>query len=170
MPFLSLLKPDLQLDSVYQLDLSALRRRGIRGIIFDLDSTLVPWGFSQFDPETLEFLSDLKAKGFKLGFLSNRKGHGRQALRASLDGHPFFFKARKPLRTGFRRLLRTMDLSASEAAVVGDQLFTDILGGKRLGLLTILVQSVDPTREPYLIRLRRWAERWILRSLIHPSD
>jgi len=162
MSLLHLLQPDLRLDSVQELDTQALRRRGIRGLIFDLDSTLVPWGFSQFDPDMLQFLRDLKAEGLMLGFLSNRKGDGREALRASFDGHPFLFRARKPLRSGFTRLLNAMELSAPEVAVVGDQLFTDILGGKRLGFFTILVQSFDPTREPYLIRARRWIEELIL--------
>ena len=164
-----LLQPDQRLDSVFRLDTGALHIRGIRGIIFDLDSTLGPWGFAQFDPKILRLLSDLDAQGFALGFLSNYGGQGREALRASLNGRPLLFKARKPQRAGFVRLLNAMKLPAAEVAVVGDQLFTDIWGAKRLGLFAILVPSVDLSCEPRLMGLRRRIEQIVLGLLARPT-
>jgi HAD superfamily phosphatase (TIGR01668 family) len=163
------LRPDQRLDSVFQLDTGALRRSGIRGIIFDLDSTLGPWGFARFDPKILRFLRALDGQGFALGFLSNHGGQGREALQASLDGRPLLFKARKPQRAGFVQLLNVMKLSASEVAVVGDQLFTDIWGAKRLGFFAILVPSVDLSCEPRLMGLRRRIEQIVLHLLARPT-
>lgn len=166
---LPLLRPDQRVDSIFRLDTRALRGRGIRGIIFDLDSTLGPWGFAQFDPQVLRFLRDLDSQGFSLGFLSNHGGQGREALRASLDGRPLLFKARKPQRAGFVRLLNAMKLSAPEVAVVGDQLFTDIWGAKRLGLFAVLVPSVDLSCEPRLMGVRRRIEQIALSLLARPA-
>lgn len=162
---LRLLRPDQQLDSVLQLDLTALRARGIRGIIFDLDSTLGPWGFRELAPATMQFLRDLAAQGFRLGFLSNHGGRGREALQASLEGHPILFGARKPQRAGFLRLLSALELPAPQVAVVGDQLFTDIWGAKRLGLYAVLVHSVDLSCEPRHMELRRRVEQLVLKLL-----
>lgn len=155
--------PDERRDSVYEVDLQALWDRGVRGIIFDLDNTLGPWGFTNLDGQALRLLQTVKARGFRLGFLSNHEGNGRETLLPSLDGNPIVFDARKPARAGFEKLLERLQLTPKEAAMVGDQLFTDVWGAKRLGLYTILVQPVAPEREGPFVRLRRWLERLILR-------
>lgn len=156
------LLPDERRDSVYELDLEGLWNRGVRGIIFDLDNTLGPWGFSELDGQVLRFLQSVKTQGFRLGFLSNHEGDGRQRLLASLDGQPVVFKAGKPCAAGFRRLLQRMDLPPKQVAMIGDQIFTDVFGAKRLGLYTILVRPVDPTREDIFVRFRRFLERIVL--------
>ncbi len=160
---IGVLLPDEQRDSVYELDLEGLWNRGVRGIIFDLDNTLGPWGFSELDGQVLRFLRSVKTRGFQVGFLSNHEGDGRQRLLASLDGQPVVFSAGKPCASGFRRLLQRMNLSPKQVAMIGDQIFTDIFGAKRLGLYTILVRPVDPAREDAWVRFRRFLERIILR-------
>jgi len=163
-------RPDQQLDSAAQLRPEALRARGIRGIIFDLDSTLGPWGFTRLPPELPSFLNQLEQQGLSLAFLSNHSGRGRQALRESLGGRPLIFRAGKPRPSGFLRLLKLLGLPAAQVAMVGDQLFTDIWGAKRLGLWAILVPSLAPAREPWPMRPRRWLERavlWLLELLCH---
>jgi HAD superfamily phosphatase (TIGR01668 family) len=155
--------PDEQLDSVYDLDLERLWTRGVRGIIFDLDNTLGPWGFERLDESALRWLQTIKERGFRLGFLSNHGGNGREELFESLNGHPVVFNAGKPRRAGYRRVLERLKLSPREVIMVGDQLFTDIWGAKRLGLHTILVQPVAPEREGPLVGFRRWLERVLLR-------
>ncbi len=157
------LLPDEQRDSVYELDLDGLWTRGIRGIIFDLDNTLGPWGFPKLDGEVRRWLKGVEARGFRIGFLSNHEGDGREELWVSLNRHPVVFRAAKPRLGGYRRMLEGMGLPPEAVAMVGDQLFTDILGAKRLGLYAILVRPVAPEREEGFARLRRWLERQILR-------
>lgn len=155
--------PHQHLPSVIELDLDDLRGRGIRGIIFDLDNTLGSWGFTEWDERVLAWLAGVEAAGFRLAFLSNDAGIDRDAVRAGLDGHPLRFSAGKPGASGFREMLRALDLNAPEVAMVGDQIFTDVLGARRVGLHTVLVRPVDPHNETRSTRLRRWLERQILR-------
>jgi len=170
MKLASKLLPDEQLGSVFDLDPEGLRVCGIRGIIFDLDNTLGAWGFEHIDERTLRWLRELQEQGFRIGFLSNHQGGGRQRLRERLKGHPVVFSAGKPRRRGFRQVLDELGLAPHEVAMVGDQLFTDIWGAKRLGLYTVLVKPVAPEDEGVLTRLRRWLERMILRLGSHLSS
>jgi len=158
----SKLLPDEQLGSVFELDLEGLRARGVRGIIFDLDNTLGAWGFERMDEQTIKWLVAIQERGFKIGFLSNHQGGGREGILEDLN-HPVVFSARKPRRSGFREILSQLGLAPHEAAMVGDQLFTDVWGAKLLGLYTILVEPVAPEREGPFTRARRWLERRILR-------
>ncbi|MGQ9477102.1 MAG: YqeG family HAD IIIA-type phosphatase [Candidatus Bipolaricaulia bacterium] len=155
------LLPDEELASVFELDPSRLRRAGKRGIIFDLDNTLGRRGAQGLEGAILELLTKLEKEGFLIGILSNDEGLKREELRAKLRGYPIYFNARKPRREGFRQLLREMGLAPEEAVMVGDNLFTDIWGAKRLGIYAILVRPFDP-HEPFHIRLIRLAARLVL--------
>lgn len=156
--------PDEQRQSVYDLDLEQLRSRGIRGIIFDLDNTLGPWGFTQWENRVLRWLSRVVHQGFSVGYLSNDPGEGRHELIATLDGQPVVFDAGKPRSRGFQKVLQRLSLPPERSAMVGDQLFTDVWGAKRLGMYTVLVQPVDPSLEGIWTRARRRLERLILRA------
>ena len=157
------LSPDLILDSIYELDLEKLKKRGIRGIITDLDNTLVLWNAQEIEEPLQHWFQDLKDAGFKVCILSNNSS-GRVQEFAALAGVPAVSKAVKPRRTGFRRALGQMGLQAGETAVLGDQIFTDILGGNRTGLFTILVTPLSQ-KEFFGTRLVRQVERILLRKL-----
>jgi hypothetical protein len=160
---LQLLLPDERLSSIHDLDFKALAKRGIEGIIFDLDNTLGAWGFTRMEEKTLDYLQGVKRQGFRLGFLSNDHGEGREAVQQSLADHPMIFNARKPTRSGYREILENFKLQPHQTAMVGDQIFTDIFGAKRLGIYTIMVDPVDPKIEDRAVRFRRLLERQILR-------
>ena len=157
------LLPHERRGSVYQLDLEALWARGVRGIIFDFDNTLGPWGFERLDGQALRWLKTIQEHGFRVGFLSNHEGDRRKELLDSLDGHPVVFDAGKPRPSGYRSLLSKLGLPPHQVVMVGDQIFTDIWGAKRLGIYTVLVRPVSPEREGLIVRLRRLLERLILR-------
>lgn len=153
--------PDEQLDSVFQLAPQRLKARGKRGIIFDLDNTLGKRGARKLEKRVLELFAKLEEEGFLIGVLSNDEGVKKERLLAKLDDYPVYLNAQKPRRRGFRRLLEEMGLRPEEAVMVGDTLFTDIWGAKRLGIYSILVRPVDP-HEPPLIKLGRLAARLLL--------
>lgn len=158
--FLELLYPQQQLDSIFDLDTAALRSRGIRGIIADMDNTLVPWYDRTVYPRLVSWLARLKKEGFRLCIVSNntRERGGKLALEL---GIPAVWYAIKPRRRAFRRALQIMDLGAPETAVLGDQIFTDVLGGNRLGLYTILVAPISD-KEFIWTRFIRRLERRVL--------
>jgi len=111
---------------------------GIKGILFDLDNTIIRRDADQFPPEVSEYLNKLRRHGFKMGIISNNRRKRVSAI-AGLLQVPSVHRAVKPLVRPFRKALKMLGTSAWETALVGDQIFTDILGGNLAGLHTILV-------------------------------
>lgn len=136
-----LLVPDDYRPSVYDIDLKALRDRGIRGIILDLDNTLVQWNHPEPTEPLERWLGEVRKAGFRACIVSNNAG-GRVRSFAERLEVPGISKAVKPRRGSFRRAMSLMGTSPHETVVVGDQIFTDVLGAKRLGLYAILVKPV----------------------------
>jgi uncharacterized protein len=158
----SLLAPDLSLKNIFEIDIEQLEKQGIRGIITDMDNTLVPWSDRTVYPRLAGWFANLKEKGFKLVIVSNNSGdHGAQLAR-DLE-LPAIWYAIKPRRRAFRKALEIMELSTSEVAVVGDQIFTDVLGGNRLGLYTIHVEPISE-KEFYWTKMMRMFERLVFRQ------
>jgi HAD superfamily phosphatase (TIGR01668 family) len=143
-PVLKKLCPKLQADSVVELNLAELRHRGIAGIIFDLDNTLVEWKKDELAPEVLQFVRDAKTLGFKLAILSNALEYRVEAIARMLE-IPYISRAVKPRKSPFRKAMEIMGTLPETTAVVGDQIFTDILGGNRLRLYTIWISPLSPT-------------------------
>ena len=159
-----LLCPDQHLNSIFELDPEQLRAKSIKGIIIDMDNTLISRNNRAICPRLRCWLSWLKEEGFYLCIVSNNiPGRRRAKLALDLD-IPAIWYAVKPRRRPFRKALEKMKLSAGEAAVIGDQIFTDVLGGNRLGLYTILVIPIS-AKEFIWTRLMRRLEQLILNSL-----
>jgi HAD superfamily phosphatase (TIGR01668 family) len=163
MAFLDCLRPRLTVSSIYDLDLEGLWQRGIRGMILDLDNTLVPWGYAEVGEELRAWVGRARARGFRLCLSANARA-GRVGEIASRLGIPGIANAGKPRRRAFRRAMEIMGTTPAQTAMVGDQVFTDVLGGNRMGLLTILVTPLG-VREFFWTRLVRWPERLVLRAL-----
>jgi len=158
-----LLRPDQIVETLFDIDLDALARQGVRGIIFDLDNTIVPWDSCEMCPAITAWLRGILGRGFKVAIVSN---NWRSRVRDIADRFslPFVSRAYKPAKTGFRRALAVLELEPHEAAVVGDQLFTDVLGGNRLGLTTIWVKPLT-SREFIGTRIHRGFEKLAVRML-----
>ena len=162
------LRPDLNFDNIYQIDADLLTARGIRGIFFDIDNTMEPYSTPVPGARLTEWLSYICRKGFAIGILSNAR---QERIEKFISGFPeelrkrifYVFGAGKPLKKGFLKLCGIAGLAPDQAAMTGDQLFTDILGGNRSGLLTILVQPIDPSIEPPFVRFKRIFERPFLK-------
>ncbi len=140
-----------------------LRQLGIKGIIFDLDNTIIPWDSQEMSPEIIEFLKALLTAGFKICLLSNNMDRRVKSI-AAIFGIPFISRAYKPAKTGFRHAVTAMELPRDQVAVVGDQLFTDILGGNRIGLVTIWVRPLC-TQEFIGTKITRRLEKLAVRIL-----
>ena len=147
-------------DSIYDIDFQQLSAGGIRGVIADLDNTLVPWGTTEINPELLAWVNTLKTSGIKLAILSNNSPSRVDNMSTQLDIYAAS-KAVKPRRGGFRHIAAHFGLAPAQMAVVGDQLFTDILVGNRSGMYTILVLPLCKT-EFIGTRLVRLVEKFFL--------
>lgn len=134
--------PKQYIEDIHRINLNSLKEKGIRGIIMDLDNTLVPWNDDAVVPEVINWIEKVKKSGFIACIVSNNDGRRREDITKVFD-LPAFWKAVKPRRRTFRKAIKMMGLKPSQVAVIGDQVFTDILGGNRLGLYTILVRPLN---------------------------
>lgn len=149
--------PDLHVYSIYNIDLQALKQRGVKGIITDLDNTLIEWDRPNATPQLMEWLNRLKQDGFRVIVVSNNN-QVRVSAFADPLGIPYIHAAKKPTRTPFQDAISRLGLAPEEIVVIGDQMFTDVLGGNRAGLYTILVVPVAQT-DGFFTRFNRGLER-----------
>jgi len=158
------LLPDQIVNTVFDIDLDELTAQGVRGIITDLDNTLVSAKTPLATPELASWLDVVKERGFKVVILSNNN-KTRVGQFAEPLGLPFIPAARKPGGAAFRRALKVMGLPPGQAVVVGDQMLTDVLGGRRAGLHTILVTPIAPREEGWATQINRKIEKIALARL-----
>lgn len=156
------LKPDLYLDTVHELNTGLLSEKGISSIIIDIDNTLVSWDTKEPDEKVNQFVCRLVEEGFKICILSNNTKKRVEEFNKCLK-LPAIHKAIKPSKTAFVKAMKLMDASAENTAVIGDQLFTDVLGGNRMGLYTILVSPICD-KEFVWTRIVRLLEKAVLRK------
>ncbi len=155
-----MLKPDLHVASVTDVTLDWLRSRQIQGVLVDADDTIVTRQEGPVDPAFVTWLRGLRDAGLRVAVLSNGNRQRVVALGAEL-GLPAFALSGKPLRIAFRRGVKALGTTPATTAMVGDQLFTDVLGAKWAGLVSVLVTPLTPGRHAHTRAARR-LERWVL--------
>jgi uncharacterized protein len=162
--------PNQHVKSIFEIKPEELKSKGIKGIITDLDNTLVEWDRPLATPKLVGWFEEMKKNNIAVTIVSN---NNELRVRAFSDplGIPFIFEARKPMTRAFFRALKEMGLSKDETVVIGDQLLTDVLGGNRAGFHTILVVPVAKT-DGVITKFNRLVERRLLnwfrkRGMIH---
>lgn len=151
--------PDNEVDSAYAIDYEGLYGKGIRGIIFDIDNTLVPHG-EPADERAVQLFARLHAIGFRTMLLSNNK-EPRVKMFNDGVGSAYIFKAGKPGREGYVKAMGRMQTTPENTIFVGDQLFTDVWGAKKAGIVTYLVKPIHPKEEIQIV-LKRYLEKIVL--------
>jgi len=148
--------------SVYSINYERLWRRGIRGLLFDIDNTLATFDVPHPTPRVIDFLDGLVRRGFRICLLSNNSKQRVVGFCAPL-GYPHIWKAGKPRAGGIARGISYLGLNKSQVALIGDQIFTDCLGGNCHGVYTILTKPIAK-RDEWTVRLKRWPEKPVLRA------
>lgn len=156
---LELFYPDNEVESAYEIDYKALYGQGYRGIIFDIDNTLVPHG-APADERAAALFQVLHETGFQTVLLSNNKEPRVKMFNDGVHSR-YIFKAGKPGTGGYERAMELMGTDARSTMFVGDQLFTDIWGAKRAGIASWLVKPIHPKEEIQIV-LKRRLERIVL--------
>lgn len=151
--------PDYDAESAYGIDYEKLYRDGYRGIIFDIDNTLVPHG-APADERARELFERLREIGYQTLLLSNNKQPRVRSFSDAVQSQ-YIYRAGKPKRAGYERAMRKMQTGPENTVFVGDQLFTDVWGAKRAGIRTFLVKPIHP-REEIQIVLKRFLEKIVL--------
>lgn len=151
--------PDEYLDSTYVIDFENLYKQGIRGLIFDIDNTLVPHG-APADKRAVALFKRLKKIGFQCCLLSNNQYERVSSFNKDVQVH-FIEDAHKPSRKNYLKAMDLMGTSLSTTVFIGDQLFTDVYGAKRTGMHNILVKPIHPKEEIQIV-LKRKLEKIVL--------
>lgn len=151
--------PKEYVDSTYQIDFEELYHRGFRGILFDVDNTLVPHG-APATKESVELFQRLHALGFATCLISNNKEPRVRPFAEAMETD-FVYKADKPSRKGYEEGRRLMGTELGQTLFIGDQLFTDIWGANRSGMYSILTKPMDPHEEIQIV-LKRYLEKIVI--------
>ncbi|MDL4841468.1 YqeG family HAD IIIA-type phosphatase [Aquibacillus rhizosphaerae] len=152
--------PNEHVKDVFEIQPEELKSKGIKGIITDLDNTLVAWNVKDATPEIIKWFKLMEDNDIKVTIISNNKEERVKLFSEPLKT-PFVYSARKPLGKAFKRAVKKMELKKEEVVVIGDQIMTDVLGGNRAGLYTILVVPIVET-DGKITRINRQIERRIL--------
>ncbi len=145
--------PDEEAESAYGIDYEVLYKRGFRGIIFDIDNTLVPHG-APADERAAALFARLRGLGFETLLLSNNR-EPRVKSFADEVGARYIYKAGKPGRAGYEKAMELMKTGPASTLFVGDQLFTDVWGARNAGILSYLVKPIHPKEEIQIVLKRR---------------
>jgi HAD superfamily phosphatase (TIGR01668 family) len=155
------LQPNLILDSVQDITAELLQQYGLRSLLLDVDSTLKSYRTTEIPPKTLQWIESLRESGIGFCILSNGRVERIRPI-AEQIGQPFIAPALKPAPFGCRSAIKTLGFEQKSTALVGDQVFADILAGKFAGVFTILVTPIHPEEERWYTRIKRPVEKWIL--------
>ena len=151
-----MLMPKFMLPNVHALTDDFLAAQKIGGIIFDIDNTLVGFREPRPTPEVLALLEHLREKGIQVAIASNNKEERVKTFAEGL-GLSAYHRSAKPLGFVLRRIRKEFGLPAKQIALVGDQIYTDMLGGNLAGMQTALVEPID-MKETVFFRLKRFLE------------
>jgi HAD superfamily phosphatase (TIGR01668 family) len=143
----------------YDIDYEKLYKEGYRGILFDIDNTLVEHG-ADASERAIELFAKLKRIGFQTCLISNNSDARVRRFNQKI-GANYIHKANKPARKNYIRATKIMGTNISNTVFVGDQLFTDVFGANRIGMLTYLVKPIHPKEEIQIV-LKRKLERVVL--------
>jgi uncharacterized protein len=160
-----LLQPNLVLGgSVLDLTLEILERNQIKGLVLDVDDTIVPIGIDVARPELIGWIEQIKKIG-PLWLVTNNPSQVRIGAIAESLSVPYFHSAAKPSRRKLRQAVESMSIDPRHVAMVGDRLFTDVLAGNRLGMFTILIEPIVDEDSVVSFQLLRNVEFAIARAL-----
>lgn len=151
--------PDRYVASTYVIDFEKLYKEGFRGLIFDIDNTLVPHG-APADERAEELFARLKKIGFRCCLISNNQEPRVKMFNEKIQVD-YVYNAHKPSTKNYKKAMEIMGTNAKNTVFIGDQLFTDVWGAKRTGISNILVKPIHPKEEIQIV-LKRYLEKIVL--------
>lgn len=160
----SIVFPDEYLDSSYNIDYEKMYEKGYRGIIYDIDNTLVEHG-APANEKAVSLFEKLHGMGFETVLLSNNKEPRVKSFAEKVNSK-YIYKGGKPKPSGYRRAMEMMGTDEKNTFFVGDQIFTDVMGANIAGIYSFLTEPIDP-REEIQIVLKRYLEKPILAIYKH---
>lgn len=159
--------PDVYQKSIYAINYQKLWNQGIKCLLFDLDNTLVPPSIKEPTKELKELFNELKKMGFKLIIFSNSPKKRLKPFKEQLNVD-CSASSKKPFSKKFLLVLSEYNYLVNEVAIIGDQILTDIVGGNKVGILTVLVNPISKKDFIYT-KFNRFLEKRIIKKLSKKS-
>lgn len=157
------LLPVLRYRGVECIEFEKLDEHNVKGIMLDVDNTLIDYKRNM--PESIvNWVKEAKTRGYKLCILSNSNKADKIKKVAETLELQYIMAAAKPIKVGFKKALKLLDLVSESVAMVGDQIFTDVLGANRMNMISIYVDPICK-KEFWFTRWKRPIEEWILKKV-----
>ena len=160
-----LIYPDFYCNNVRDVKLEFLQEHNIKGIILDVDNTLIDY-YRKFEDGTIEWVNNLKKAGIKFCIVSNTNKLDKVIYVAETLEIPYFYFAKKPFKTGFIKAKEKMGLEAENIAAIGDQIMTDVIGSNRCKMFSILVKPIQE-KDIFITRIKRPIENKIINNYLN---
>lgn len=154
------LYPKLYKKSIFDIDYKALQEKGIKGLLFDIDNTLVSYDMMHPTKEIIGLFQKLREEGFQICLVSNNTEDRVIKFNEHLKVFAIH-KAKKPRRGMIYRAMKLMALEKEQVTIIGDQIFTDVYGGNRAGIMTILVVPVSD-KDEWITKIKRGIEKKVI--------
>ena len=158
-----ILKPDYNVESLFDIDFKEIKALGVNAVLFDLDSTVMPSKSGEYPPRVIELLNSLN-QNFVVAIISNNKRKEYIDKVQSMSNFAVIGHANKPSPKIMREFLKSVNITPEQTVMIGDRPLTDILAGKLLGSKTILVDSITKDTENKLTRFVRKLERLTIKK------
>ena len=158
---MGLFVPDFYYDTVYDVTPELLLKRGVKGIILDIDNTLVPYEIPEPTDEVRDWLKQITDSGIKIAFVSNNHAERVELFNKTLS-FPAFPDSGKPLKKSCLKALMAIECKASEVALIGDQVFTDVLAGRLAGMNTTVLVKPIKDKKNLFFRFKRLLEKPVI--------
>ncbi|MCI8331950.1 MAG: YqeG family HAD IIIA-type phosphatase [Clostridiales bacterium] len=154
--------PDYDYQTLSEITPAFLTSLGIRGVVMDIDNTIVTYDDPEPTPEALRWFEEAAAAGIKISFVSNNEWDRVNRFNQKL-AYPAYAKSAKPFIKNIRKAMQDMNTGKENTAFIGDQIFTDVWAGKRAGLTVFLVDPICDKKDR-LTRFKRWLEKPIKKA------
>ena len=155
-----ILYPDFYLKDVTKITLEMLKKNNIKGLILDVDNTLIDYN-KKMDKKVKNWVEELKKEEIKFCIVSNTNKHEKVKKVAEELDIPYFYFAKKPFKKGFLNAKNKMNLEEKNIAAVGDQIMTDIIGANRCKMFSVLVEPISE-KDILLTKIKRPIEKFII--------
>lgn len=159
-----LIYPNFYCNNVRDIKYEFLVENNIKGIILDVDNTLIDF-YRKFEDGTIEWVNDLKGHGIKFCIVSNSNKTDKVKYVAETLEIPYFSFAKKPFKSGFLKAKKMMDLEAENIAAIGDQIMTDVIGSNRCNMFSILVKPIAE-KDILITKIKRPIENKIIEKYL----
>ena len=159
-----ILYPNIYLNNVKEITIELLKQNNIKGLLLDVDNTLIDFNLKMLE-DSDKWCENLKKNGIKVCILSNTNKIEKVKRVANELKIPYINFAKKPFKKGFKKAMDLLSLDAKHIAVAGDQIMTDILGGNRMKMFTILTKPLDK-KDIFITRVKRPLEKVVINQYL----